>query len=55
MPSRFIGEHGLALPILIEDAQINSNRAVGVAIDSAKTYDYVNKRYIWFSLATYQQ
>jgi hypothetical protein len=46
MPTRFIGDHGLALRILMQDAQMHSNRAVGVAIDSAKAYDYVNEHYI---------
>ncbi|KAK4518015.1 uncharacterized protein ATC70_001365 [Mucor velutinosus] len=46
MPTRFIGDHGLALRLLMEDAQLHSNRAVGVAIDSAKAYDYVNEQYI---------
>ncbi|CEP08553.1 hypothetical protein [Parasitella parasitica] len=30
----------------MEDAQLYSNRALGVAIDSAKAYDYVNENYI---------
>ncbi|KAK4520677.1 uncharacterized protein ATC70_006555 [Mucor velutinosus] len=46
MPTRFIGDHGLALRLLMEDAQLHSNCAIGVAIDSAKAYDYVNEQYI---------
>ncbi|CEP16357.1 hypothetical protein [Parasitella parasitica] len=46
MPTRFIGDHGMALRLLMEDAQLHDNRAVGVAIDSAKAYDYVNEQYI---------
>ncbi|KAK4518334.1 kinetochore-associated Ndc80 complex subunit nuf2 [Mucor velutinosus] len=46
MPTRFIGDHGLALRLLMEDAQLHSNRSVGVIIDSAKAYDYVNEQYI---------
>lgn len=46
MPSRFIGDHGLALRILMEDAKIHFNRAISVAIDSAKAYDHVNETYI---------
>ncbi|KAG2192764.1 hypothetical protein INT46_002424, partial [Mucor plumbeus] len=46
MPNRFIGDHGLALKILLDDAKLHSNRAIGVAVDSAKAYDYVNEHYI---------
>ena len=46
MPNRFIGDHGLALKLLMEDAKLHSNRAISVAVDSAKAYDYVNETYI---------
>ena len=46
MPTRFIGDHGLALRILMEDAKIHNTGSVGVAIDSAKAYDYVNETYL---------
>ncbi|CEP08443.1 hypothetical protein, partial, partial [Parasitella parasitica] len=45
MPNRFIGDHSLALRVLMEDASKCKHTAVGIAIDSAKAYDYVNEEY----------
>lgn len=46
MPERFIGDHGLALKIMMEDATHLQTASIGIAIDSAKAYDYVNAQYI---------
>jgi hypothetical protein len=46
MPNRFIGDHGLALKVILEDAQKLQHNGIGIAIDSAKAYDYVNEKYI---------
>lgn len=46
MPNRFIGDHGLAMKVILEDAQKSHHEGIGIAIDSAKAYDYVNEQYI---------
>lgn len=53
MPNRFIGDHGMALNVLIEDATKCKHEGVGIAIDSAKAYDYVNEEYICSVLDRY--
>jgi hypothetical protein len=46
MPNRFIGDHGLALKLVFEDAKKRQHPGIGIAIDSAKAYDYVNEEYL---------
>ncbi|CEP11246.1 hypothetical protein, partial, partial [Parasitella parasitica] len=46
MPNRFIGDHGLALRVLMENASKCKHTGVGNAIDSIKAYNYVNEEYI---------
>ncbi|CEP16557.1 hypothetical protein [Parasitella parasitica] len=53
MPNCFIDGHVRALNILIEDATTCKFEDVGIAFDSAKTYDYVNKDYICSALERY--
>lgn len=46
MPNRFIGDHGLALKVILEDVQKSSRGGIGIAIDSVKAYYHVNEGYI---------
>lgn len=50
---RFIAENGLALKIIMEQAQINNTQGIGLLLDQEKAYDRVHPLYLHKILVTF--
>ncbi|CAO3600825.1 unnamed protein product [Absidia cylindrospora] len=46
LPGRFIAENGLALQLLLEQAQLGGHKGIGLLLDQEKAYDRVHPLYL---------
>jgi hypothetical protein len=53
MPNRFIGDNGLALHLLIQQARFTKFTGIGLLLDQEKAYDRVNPMYLIKVLAAF--
>lgn len=46
LPGRFIAENGLAIQLILEQAQLRQKPAIGMLLDQEKAYDRIHPLYL---------